>query len=179
MSKPSQNFKEGRFTHSHRGLQKRIEATYKDESEQLATPKAPKEPLAPQLPNLDMSHYEAGLVATAAIVALVISRGVVWPLSDRSITVSAAVALEITLLTILIGLPVIYHQQEKNRQTAEIRMSSFKKDLQEYKTKEAAYREYQAARESFLRSMTAINLGLPINVVDKSLDNRVARNSTN
>lgn len=169
MSKPSQNLENGRFTYSHRGWKKRVEATYSQTAELVRAPKAPKEPLAPQLPNLDVSHSEAGLAALAGILAFEISRSV-WPLSERSVSVTASVAFEIALLTMLIGLPIIYREQSKRRQTAETQMSSYENALQEYPEKMAAYQEYLAQRESFLRLMAAGDLGIPLKVVNKTLD---------
>jgi ABC-type multidrug transport system fused ATPase/permease subunit len=170
MSKPSQNLENGRFTYSHRGWKKRVEATYSQAAELVRAPKAPKEPLAPQLPNLDVSHSEAGLAALAGILAFEISRSFVWPLSERSVSVTASVAFEIALLTMLIGLPIIYREQSKRRQTAETQMSSYENALQEYLEKMAAYQEYLAQRESFLRLMTAGDLGIPLKVANKTLD---------
>lgn len=179
MSKPSQNYIEGRFTYSHRGLARRVATAYDQEAKQIPAPKAPKEPVSPQLPDLDVSRSEAGLAALAGILALSISRSIVWPLSERSLSLSAAVAFEITLLTMLIGLPIIYRGQNKKRQIAEIQMSSYEEDLQRYQVKEAAYQNYLSIRESFLRSMTASELKLPPKVVNKLLNDRIANGSTN
>jgi hypothetical protein len=70
----------------------------------------------------------------------------------------------------LIGLPIIYRGQSKRRQTAETQMSSYENALQEYPKKKAAYQEYLAQRESFLRLMTARDLVMPLKVVNKTLD---------
>jgi hypothetical protein len=70
----------------------------------------------------------------------------------------------------LIGLPIIYREQSKRRQTAETQMSSYENALQEYLEKMAAYQEYLAQRESFLRLMTAGDLGIPLKVANKTLD---------
>lgn len=141
---------------SHRHLGKRINATF--EAENAKSP-------VPTLPDLNVSSHdsEAVLVGLAGIVGAISGR-IAWGLSDRLGSVSLSVGLEVMLLTLLLGLPIIYKERDNKINVANEKLSQYEQLLE--------------ARQMFLIAKTASEVGIPTKVVNHFLLTQRASAST-
>lgn len=144
--------KQKEIPRSHRHLGKQLTAIYEAENAKWRVP---------ALPDLNVSSHDSETILVGlAGLAGTLSGRIAWGFSDRLGLVSLSFGLEVTLLTLLLGLPIIYQERD-------IKLKAATEKL-------AQYEQYLEARQRLLLSITTLEANAPAKVVRHILTQRAS-----